>query len=217
MKRTLFAIGALLVGCGADDGTTPIGTEPPPVETEARAPDAVPFYEFEVGGHRFQFVQAGAGLVMHESSPMDAPSLLEGFRPAKLTVSSVHQFLKPNAAVPQELLDFDSRVELVVPPGEALPDPEIPPPQGSPAVAPAPLEPGQRPMHEAGGAHFQSSHCPTTPSPSTDFDFYEEHSPHSTRLFCWSGDHIGPWTESSTAKVLTHEVAAVRSSVRYEM
>lgn len=217
MKRTLIAmvaLGALLAGCSANDGT-----EAPSVDTQKHelAPDAKPFYEFEAGGHLFQFVQpGGAGLVLVEKTAVGETSLLAGYSAERPSVTAMYQYLKPGAKVPQELLDFDAKVKLVASPSAALPDPEVPPPQGSPQLAPA-SEPGQHTAHEAGAAHFQSSHCPTQPDPGTSFDYYEEHSPQSTRLFCWSGGYTGTWTESSTAKVLTHTVAAVFRSVRYEM
>ncbi|HEY6559863.1 MAG TPA: hypothetical protein VI072_21415 [Polyangiaceae bacterium] len=216
MKRTVFAIGLLLGGCGAD-GPAPDDSSAATNEALERAPDARPFYAFEVRGHVFEFVQpGGAGLVLVEKSPIGAASLLDGVDVRRPSVSDMYRHLKPGTEVPRELLEFEARVELVSLPGEALPGPDISAPEGSPQRASLPA-PGQHTTHEGGSAHFQSSHCPTQPDPATGFSFYEEHSPKSTRLFCWANGYTGTWTESSSAKVLTHDVAAVFRSVRYEM
>jgi hypothetical protein len=181
------------------------------------APPAVPFFTFDVRGHTIEFFDFENGdLVVTENMPShDAQSVMVDLDPERAKLSDLYRALTGSETVPAEIAEYEARIEaLALERAEGVhAHPEVVAPDGAPMAS---LLPGSRLTHEAGSAHFAASHCPTSPT-SSDWDFYEEHAPITTRHFCWSGNHIGPWTETSSAKATSQVVAAVVGDVCYNI
>lgn len=216
MKALLGVLGACLItACSVESSEPPASLEGVAEEGSELAPPAEPFFEFHVHGHTIQFVETeGGGLVVSEIAPTDEASIMTGIDAEEALPSEIYQALIPGAGVPPELSEYEARMGAFVTERPTSVDPEVSARSGSPDIA---IAPGSRLTHEAGGPHFAESHCPTTPDSGVQWSFYEEHAPITTRSFCWSAGFTGAWTESSSSKATTQEVAAVVGDVCYNL
>jgi hypothetical protein len=207
----------VLAACAVDtsDGISETGVDPNETAIPLE-PAAVPFYRFEVRGHTIEFVETpGGGLVVAEIANSDEPTVMVGVDAERAAPSAIYTTLTANEAVPAEILAYEERIaNLPRSQGRSEPDPEVEQPLGSPEAA---SSSGVRLMHENGADHFTASHCPSAPASGVEWDFYEEHAPKATRKFCWAAGFTGQWTEKSTAKAATQEVAAVVGSVCHNL
>ena len=202
----------LLAGCSSSG-------QPDEQPHAAKQPEAL-LASFTSGGHLIELWGSPAGaLTIAERSAIGEPSVLEGLPVFDSVAGFYSHFV--GGEVPRAIRDFDARAHVLLSSPNAVSTArDQAEAQRGGAPQSALTGPGLAPRHENGSVHFRSSHCPTAPMAGTLMATFPN-PPGSgigwvaPRLFCWSGDQIGDWTEWANAGTLFHKVAAVVGSICY--